>query len=108
MQNLIKTKEFSWALFLGHLVIEKLLKALYVRRLEKHPVFFHDLLRLAKKIDIELPTAYDEWLDEITTFNLNARYDDYKQSFNQLCTIDFASEWIEKIETIRKWLISQL
>ncbi len=22
MQNLIKTKEFSWALFLGHLVIE--------------------------------------------------------------------------------------
>lgn len=108
MQNLIKTKEFSWALFLGHLVIEKLLKALYVKRLQKHPVFSHDLLRLAKKIDIGLPAGYDEWLDEITTFNLNARYDNYKQSFHELCTIDFSNEWIDKIETLRQWLIKQL
>lgn len=108
MQNLIKTQEYSWGLFLGHLVIEKLIKALYVKRLQKHPLFSHDLLRLAKKIDIELPTGYDEWLDEITTFNLNARYDDYKQNFNKLCTIEFTNEWIDKIETLRKWLINQL
>ena len=108
MQNLIKTQEYSWALFLGHLVIEKLLKALYVKRLQKHPLFSHDLLRLAKKFDIDLPDGYDEWLDEITTFNLNARYDDYKQSFNKLCTIEFSNEWITKIETLRKWLINQL
>lgn len=108
MQNLIKTKEFSWALFLGHLVIEKLLKALYVKKLHKHPIFLHDLLRLAKKLDINLPDGYDEWLDEITTFNLNARYDDYKQSFHKLCTIEFSNEWIDKIETLRKWLINQL
>ena len=37
MQNLILTKENAWALFLGHLVIEKLLKALYVKQLKKHP-----------------------------------------------------------------------
>ena len=42
MQNLIKTKEFSWALFMGHLVIEKPIKALYVKRLNKHPLFSHD------------------------------------------------------------------
>jgi len=108
MQNLIKTKEYSWALFMGHLVVEKLLKALYVKRLLKHPVFSHDLLRLAKMADVELPLGYDEWLDEITTFNLNARYDDYKQSFYKLCTVDFFNEWINKIETLRKWLINQL
>ena len=108
MQNLIKTKEYSWTLFMGHLVVEKLLKALYVKRLHKHPVFSHDLLRLAKMIDVELPNGYDEWLDEITTFNLNARYDDYKQSFYKLCTVDFFNEWINKIETLRQWLINQL
>lgn len=108
MQNLIKTKEYSWVLFLGHLVIEKLLKALYVKRLQSHPLFSHDLLRLAKKMDIELPAGYDEWLDEITTFNLNARYDDYKQSFHKLCTVDFSNEWIGKIEILRQWLINQL
>ena len=76
MQNLIKTKEYSWALFMGHLVVEKLLKALYVKKMQKHPLFSHDLLRIAKKIEVELPVGYDEWLDEITTFNLNVRYDE--------------------------------
>lgn len=108
MQNLIKTKEYSWALFMGHLVVEKLLKALYVKKMQKHPLFSHDLLRIAKKIEVELPVGYDEWLDEITTFNLNVRYDDYKQSFHKLCTVDFFNEWIDKIETLRQWLIKQL
>ncbi|MCX6238531.1 MAG: HEPN domain-containing protein [Bacteroidia bacterium] len=108
MQNLIKTNEFSWALFLGHLVIEKLLKALYVKKIQKHPVFSHDLLRLVKKVDVNLPDEYDEWLDKITTFNLNTRYDDYKQSFYKLCTAEFSNEWIAKIEILRKWLINQL
>ena len=37
MQNLLKSGDYSWALFLGHLVLEKLLKAHYVNNLEKHP-----------------------------------------------------------------------
>jgi HEPN domain-containing protein len=108
MQNLIKTNEYSWALFMGHLVIEKLIKALYVKNLHQHPLFKHDLLLLIKKIDIELPLNYDEWLDEITTFNLNARYDDYKQSFYKRCSTEYSKTWIDKIEIIRLWLINQL
>jgi HEPN domain-containing protein len=34
MQNLLKTKDFNWALFLGHLVLEKLLKAVYVKNMK--------------------------------------------------------------------------
>jgi len=108
MQNLIMTKESSWALFMGHLVVEKLIKALYVKKNHQHPLFKHDLLYLIKKIDIELPPNYDEWLDEITTFNLNARYDDYKQSFYKRCTPEFSKEWFDKIEILRQWLINQL
>jgi len=81
MYNLVKSKDYCWSLFLGHLVIEKLLKALYVKKLNKHAIFTHDLLRLARKINLEIPDDYEEWLDETTTFNLNARYDDYKQRF---------------------------
>ena len=29
MQNLYNSKDYSWSLFLGHLVLEKILKALY-------------------------------------------------------------------------------
>ncbi|CAA9292043.1 MAG: hypothetical protein AVDCRST_MAG95-4066, partial [uncultured Adhaeribacter sp.] len=49
MQHLFTAKDYSWSLFLGHLVIEKLLKALFVKNLNKQAPFTHDLLRLASK-----------------------------------------------------------
>jgi HEPN domain-containing protein len=108
MNNLLKSKDYSWALFMGHLVIEKLLKAIYVSNQKEHALFTHDLLRLAKKSKIELTEEQEEWLDEITTFNLNARYDTYKHSFQAICTPEFTNKWINNIETLRKWLINQL
>ena len=108
MQNLLKSKDYCWTLFFGHLVIEKLLKALYVKKLQIHAVFSHDLLRLAKKTEINVSEEYEEWLDEITTFNLNARYDNFKQSFYKRCSKEFTEEWVAKIEILKKWLVNQL
>jgi HEPN domain-containing protein len=108
MQHLLKSKDYSWALFLGHLVLEKLLKALYVKKFHNHAIFTHDLLLLAKKIGLELSDADEDALDKISSFNLNARYDNYKQQFHKLCTKEYTAEWIEKIESIRTWLIRQL
>jgi len=108
MQHLMQSKDYSWALFLGHLVIEKLLKAHYVKKHRKHPLFTHDLLRLAHKAEIKLTKERKEWLDEMTTFNLNTRYDNYKQEFNIRCTLAYTTHWTKKIETVRSWLINQL
>ena len=98
MIHMIDSKDYSWALFLGHLVIEKTLKALYVSKLQKHAIFTHDLLRLATKVGLKMTEEQMEWLDEITTFNLKTRYDNYKQDFYKLCTKEFTEKWIERIE----------
>lgn len=108
MRNLIKSGDFSWAMFLGHLVLEKLLKAHYVKNNRKHAIFTHDLLRLATLAGLELNEETEEWLDEISTFNINARYDSYKKDFYQLCTKEFANLWSERIEKLRLWLIKGL
>jgi len=108
LEHMLDSKDYSWALFLGHLVIEKTLKAVYVNRLQKHAIFSHDLLRLASKTGIELTEEQEEWLDEITTFNLNARYDNYKQDFFNRCTKEFTEIWIERIKTLKGWLKNQL
>ncbi len=108
MKHLLKSKDFSWALFIGHLVIEKLLKALYVKKIQKHAIFTHDLLRLANKIELVLTEEQEEWLDEISTFNLNARYDNYKQDFQKKCTKEYTTEKIYRVENIRLWLMNQL
>ncbi len=108
MENLMNSGDYNWAMFLGHLVIEKLLKAVYVKVHKKHAVHGHILLRLTSGLGLELDSDKEEWLDQITTFNLNARYDSYKQEFYKLCTKEFAIEWKSKIEEIRKWLLNQL
>jgi HEPN domain-containing protein len=101
MQNLLKSKDFSWTLFPGHLMIEKLLKAHYLKKHRNHAIFTHDLLRLARKAELDLTGDIEEWLDEISTFNINARYDNYKQDFHKLCTKEFTELWIIKIENIK-------
>ena len=73
--------DYNWAMFLGHLVIEKLLKTVYVKTHNGHAIHGHDLLRLTASLELELDPIKEEWLDQITTFNLNARYDNYKQDF---------------------------
>jgi HEPN domain-containing protein len=108
MQNLLKSGDNSWALFLGHLVLEKLLKAHYVKNLQKHPIFTHNLLRLVKESGLVINTETEEWLDDISTFNINARYDNYKQDFYRLCTKEFTKIWSERIEKLRQWLIKGL
>jgi HEPN domain-containing protein len=108
MQNLLKSRDYSWAMFLGHLVLEKLLKAHFVKNQRKHAFFTHDLLRLATNAGLIIDEETEEWLDDISTFNINARYDNYKQDFYKLCTKDFANLWSGRIEKIRLWLIKEL
>jgi len=89
MWNLVRSGDRSWALFMGHLVLEKLLKAHYVKYNLRHAIFTHDLLRLASKTDLDLSEETQEWLDVISTFNINARYDSYKQDFYKLCSLEY-------------------
>jgi HEPN domain-containing protein len=108
MLNLYHSKSYGWALFLGHISIEKLLKAFYVKKYKKHSPFLHNLYRLAELSEIELTDEQSDWLDKITSFNLNARYDDYKREFYLLCTEEFAGDWIEKIKILRSWIKQML
>ncbi len=108
MLNLYKSGDYHWSLFIGHLVIEKLLKALYVKSKDNDIPRTHDLLSLAEKADIELTEKQKDDLDYITIFNINARYPDYKQSFYKKCDHDFTNVNITKIKELRKWLLSMI
>lgn len=104
MIDMFKSKRFSWSLFIGHLMIEKLLKAFYVYAKSDYPPYIHNLLRLAEKANLKLDINQKEQLVTITAFNINTRYDDYKMSFKQRCTPDFTTEWIAKLKELRTWI----
>ena len=53
MNALFKSKSYHWALFVGHISVEKLLKALYVKSHKKHAPAIHNLYRLAELCEID-------------------------------------------------------
>jgi len=106
MTNLYESEDYHWSLFMGHLVIEKLIKAVYIINIGNNPPKTHDLLRLADKALIETSKEQKDLLDLLTTFNISARYPDYKHSFYKKCTHKFIIENIKKIKELRTWLLS--
>jgi len=104
MNQLYIIKKYNWALFIGHLVIEKLLKAYFVKTYDQHSPFIHDLLKLALKSDLILSEEQKLVLDTVTTFNINARYDDYKLAFYKKCTKAYTRKWINEITEFRQWI----
>ncbi len=108
MLNLYESKDYHWSLFMGHLVIEKLLKSIYVKNIDDNPPRIHDLLRLAERAGLEITEEQEDILDLITTFNINARYPDYKQSFYKKCNYEFTTANIEKIKELRTWLLLKI
>ena len=108
MLDLLHTKNYVWALFIGHLVIEKLLKAYYVKVHRDYPPMLHDLRRIGEKAGISFDDNKLILVETISQFNIRTRYDDYKRSFYKLCTPEFTNIWIENIKEIRLWIQTML
>lgn len=106
--HLVEKADYSYALFFGHLAIEKLLKALYVIRLREHAPPVHNLLRLAKAIGLELDEPRTEALLRITAFNIEARYPDMKRDFRRICTSEYTDQQMVMIKELFAWLRSQI
>jgi HEPN domain-containing protein len=104
MMDLYKSGRYNWSMFLGHLCVEKLLKAYFVKRKNTHCPNLHNLLRIAELAGLELNQEQRDDFAMITTFNIYARYDDYKQSFQKKCTREFTDKWIQKINSYRQWI----
>ena len=108
MIDLYNSKTYHWSLFMGHISTEKLLKAYYVKIKKKHAPPIHNLYRLAEISEIEITDEYADWLDTITLFNINARYDDFKREFFKQCTQEYTDLWIGRIKLLKEWISQKL
>ncbi len=108
-ETLFQTGKYDWCLFIGHLVLEKIIKAIYVEvNNNKVPPRIHNLVKLAELSSIALSEEQKIFLDEVNDFNLEIRYPDYKFDFYKRCTEDFTRNYFTKIKEYAHWLKSQL
>ena len=111
----IKTVEALWesrryhhCLFFCHLVVEKALKALVVRRTGEQALPVHNLIRLARDAGVKIPPEKEVDLEEINTFNVRARYQDYKLRFYKKATLEYTERWKRRSLEMFQWLKGQI
>jgi HEPN domain-containing protein len=106
MEHLYESGDFHYSLFIGHLVLEKILKAHYVKSKLETPPRSHDLVKLAFASNLKLDDEHIQFFLKVNTFNIEARYPEEKLHFYKLCTKEFCLENITIIKEMFLWLKS--
>lgn len=108
MLGLFRIKRYSDSLFFGHIVTEKILKALVVKKTGKQAPRIHNLVVLADLAGLNLSREEKEFLAIANRFNMRTRYPDAKLNFYQLCTQDYTEKNLNKIKQFYKTLCHKL
>ncbi|MBM2814153.1 MAG: hypothetical protein HW421_915 [Ignavibacteria bacterium] len=107
--NMFSAGIYDWSLFVAHLALEKLLKALWIQANQQaFPPKIHNLMKLAEQAGIELTEEQVEFFRLVNQFHLEARYQEYKDDFQKIATKEFSNHNLIKIKEVCLWLKSQI
>ena len=109
IQTMYKAKTYLHALFFAHLVLEKLLKAHWVKDNEENfPPKVHNLLNILAKTTLQLPDTDKDFLATLNQFQLEGRYPDYKLELYKKYRSKQTKEILDQLNIIRKCLLKKL
>ena len=103
-EHLFASGDYTHALFLGHLNLEKLLKAGVVLHTGEHAPLSHNLRYLAEKSGIILAEGQESVLVRVTEYSIKTRYPDMALQFKHQCTREFCKTELRQIKEFGKWI----
>ncbi len=107
--HLFEKGDYLHALFFAHLVLEKLLKAHYVKdNASDFPPKTHNLLFLASNTALNPSPDHLRLLSQMNQFQLDGRYPDYKLTMFQIASKTYTENLLQEIELLKTWLNSKL
>ena len=106
-EAMFEKEKYPYALFMGHLALEKLLKALVVRATDNHAPYTHSLPLLAQKTGLKMPQKTVRALARFMEFHFEARYPNDEKEFYRKCTKTFTARNLHKMNEVFLWLKKQ-
>lgn len=86
---------FAQSLFWAHLALEKLTKALWIKKNEGNtPPFVHNLLRLITQTDEYFSEEQLQFINEMNTFQIKGHYPDYAESLEKTISKEICEEYL--------------
>ncbi|MBA4410675.1 MAG: HEPN domain-containing protein [Bacteroidota bacterium] len=92
---LYQANHFAQSLFWAHLALEKLSKALWIKKNEGNtPPFVHNLLRLITQTNEYFSEEQLQFINEMNAFQIKGRYPDYAESLEKTITKEICNEYL--------------
>jgi len=105
--HMLKTGRNLYVVFLCHLALEKMLKALVTEITQTVPFKTHDLILLVKKSELKIPQEYLDFIGKINSASIPTRYPEDLERALKVYPKSVASEYLKQTTGIVKWLRKQ-
>ena len=105
MKYLFEGNKYVQALFFGHLYLEKIAKALWVKtNSENVPPKTHNLLKIINEANVELPAEHQSFLIKLNQYQIESRYPEDIDKLYKITDKQLTEEFFSKISIIDQCL----
>jgi HEPN domain-containing protein len=103
-EAMFQTKRYVYVIFMCHLALEKMLKAVYTEVMEDYPPRIHSLDKLAQKAGVLFPDRMQESIGDLSELSIPTRYEDEARKIER----KQAQSVLAQTREVFKWLRRQL
>jgi HEPN domain-containing protein len=103
-EHMFETKRYVYVLFMCHLAVEKLLKALYEAAREKVPPKTHNLVYLMNEADLDVPEGHLKTVESLNDISVVTRYPEDIRALVKAFKKERAEDYLKKTKALLKWL----
>ena len=96
-----------YCIFMCHLSLEKVLKGLFIKRLNDFPPKLHDLIFFVDKISLSLENSHLNFLMGLNRMGIITRYPEDLRSMIKLFSHEQTTEIYEQTKSIQLWIKQQ-
>jgi HEPN domain-containing protein len=99
-----KSGRYVYVVFMCHMAIEKMLKAIVAEATDKVPPRTHNLLYLIKFADIKIPQDLFDFVAKINNASVVTRYPEDFSKLIESYPEEVVAEYLEYTERVLEWL----
>ncbi|MFH1175369.1 MAG: HEPN domain-containing protein, partial [bacterium] len=97
-ESLLKKKYYSYAVFMAHQAVEKMLKAMVQEILDKPPLYTHDFALLIKQTKLEFPENTKKMILRLSPHYFATRYPEDLQKIIKQYNSQFTKKYLKDAE----------
>lgn len=103
-EHMFEAGRYIYVLFMCHLSVEKILKALYEATLDKVPPKTHNLISLINAVSLNVPEDHLKTIELLNDLSVVTRYPEDMQALVKAFSKKRVEEYLTKTRTVIRWL----